>query len=64
MIGNPGGNRVEMPDNRNDQARAHLQARESAEEGIRKARGEVLPKIRGIPNFLLFFPDRLSFFEK
>jgi hypothetical protein len=34
MIGNPGGNRMEMPDKRNDQARAHLQARASAEEKI------------------------------
>jgi hypothetical protein len=34
MIGNPGGHRMEMPDNRNDLARAHLQARESAEEKI------------------------------
>jgi len=34
MIGNPGGDRMEMPDNRNDQARAHSQARESAEEKI------------------------------
>jgi hypothetical protein len=34
MIGTPGGYRMEMPDNRNDQARAHLQARESAEEKI------------------------------
>jgi len=33
MIGNPGAERMEMPDNRNDQARAHLlQAGESAEE--------------------------------
>jgi len=43
-------NCVEAPDNCNDQARAHLQARESAEEGIRKATGEVLPKIRDILN--------------
>jgi hypothetical protein len=41
---------MEMPDNRNDQAMAHLQERESAEEGIRKDTGEVLPKIRDIPN--------------
>jgi hypothetical protein len=34
MIGTPGGNRMEMPDNRNDQARAHLAGRESAEEKI------------------------------
>jgi hypothetical protein len=34
MIGNPGGNRMEMPNNHNDQARAHSQARESAEEKI------------------------------
>jgi hypothetical protein len=34
MIGNPGAERMEMPDNRNDQARAHSQARESAEEKI------------------------------
>jgi hypothetical protein len=34
MIGNPGAKRMEMPDNLNDQARAHLQARESAEEKI------------------------------
>jgi hypothetical protein len=32
MIGNPGAERMEMPDNRNDQARAHLQAGDSAEE--------------------------------
>jgi hypothetical protein len=34
MIGNPRGDRMEMPNNRNDQAKAHLQARESAEEKI------------------------------
>jgi hypothetical protein len=34
MIGNHSGDRMEMPDNRNDQARAHSQARESAEEKI------------------------------
>jgi hypothetical protein len=34
MIGNPGAKRMEMPDNRNDQARAHSQAREAAEEKI------------------------------
>jgi hypothetical protein len=34
MIGTPGAERMEMPDNRNDQARAHSQARESAEEKI------------------------------
>jgi hypothetical protein len=34
MIGTPGGHRMEMPDNRNDQARAHSLARESAEEKI------------------------------
>jgi len=50
MIGNPGGNRMEMPDNRNDQARAHLQARASAEEKIWKYGGGVLPKIRDILN--------------
>jgi hypothetical protein len=32
--GAPGAERMEMPDNRNDQARAHLQARDSAEEKI------------------------------
>jgi hypothetical protein len=32
MIGNPGAERMEMPYNRNDQARAHLQAGEFAEE--------------------------------
>jgi hypothetical protein len=52
MIGDPGGNRMEMPDNRNDQARAHLQARESAEEKIQNRTGEVLPKIRDIRNHL------------
>jgi hypothetical protein len=35
-----------MPNNRNDQGRAHLQARESAEEGNRKTTGEVLPENR------------------
>jgi hypothetical protein len=34
MIGNPRGDRMEMPDNHNDQARAHLQAGKSAEEKI------------------------------
>jgi hypothetical protein len=43
---------MEMPDNRNDQARAHLQARASAEEGNRKTTGEVLPENRGIWNRL------------
>jgi hypothetical protein len=38
-----------MPDNRNDQARAHLQARDSAEEKIKKTTGEVLSKIRAHP---------------
>ena len=50
MIGGPGGNRMEMPDNRNDQAKAHLQARESAEERSKKSRGEVLSKNRAIRN--------------
>jgi hypothetical protein len=44
MIGNPRGDRMEMPNNRNDQARARSQARESAEEKIRKPGGGVLPK--------------------
>jgi hypothetical protein len=52
MMGNPGAERMEMPDNRNDQARAHLLARESAEEGSRKTTGEVLPENRGICNQL------------
>jgi hypothetical protein len=34
MIGTPGAERMEMPDNRNGQARAYLQARESAEDKI------------------------------
>jgi hypothetical protein len=50
MMGNPGAERMEMPDNRNDQARAHLQARESAGESIKKTTGEVLPENRGIQN--------------
>jgi len=50
MMGNPGAERMEMPDNRNDQARAHLLARESAEEGIRKSTGGVLPKNRDTQN--------------
>jgi hypothetical protein len=41
-----------MPDNRNDQARAHLQARDSAEEKIKKTIGGVLPKNRDIHNQL------------
>jgi len=52
MMGNPGAERMEMPDNRNDQARAHLQARASAEEGNRKTTGEVLPENRSIWNRL------------
>jgi len=52
MIGNPSGNRMEMPDNRNDQARAHLLAGESAEEKMRKTTGGVLSKTRGIQNCL------------
>jgi hypothetical protein len=43
---------MEMPHNRNDQARAHLLAGESAEEQIEKTTGEVLPKIRNIHNRL------------
>jgi hypothetical protein len=39
-----------MPDNRNDEARAHLQARESTEEKILKYAGGVLPKIGDILN--------------
>jgi hypothetical protein len=39
-----------MPNNRNDQARAHLQAGESAEEQHENITGEVLPKIKGNPN--------------
>ena len=38
-----------MPDNHNDQARAHSQARESAEDRSKKTRGEVLPKKPGHP---------------
>jgi hypothetical protein len=38
-----------MPDNHNDQARAHLQARDSADELIKKTREEVLSKIRSHP---------------
>jgi hypothetical protein len=34
MMGNPTAERMEMPDNCNDQARANLQAKASAEEGI------------------------------
>jgi hypothetical protein len=34
MIGNPGGHRMETPDNRNDQAKAHLPARATAEDNI------------------------------
>jgi hypothetical protein len=42
MMGNPGAERMEMPDNRNDQARAHLQARESAgEKGLKTCRWSV-----------------------
>jgi hypothetical protein len=41
---------MEMPNNRNDQARAQLLAGESAEEQIEKTTGEVLPKIRDIHN--------------
>jgi len=52
MMGNPGAERMEMPDNRNDQVRAHLLARESAEEGTRKTTGEVLPENWGIQNRL------------
>jgi hypothetical protein len=50
MIGTPGGNRMEMPDTRNDQARAHSLARASAEEKICKHEGGVLPKIQDILN--------------
>jgi len=39
-----------MPDNRNDQAKAHSQARESAEENSWKSAGGVLPKIGNILN--------------
>jgi hypothetical protein len=56
MMGNPGAKRMEMPDNRNDQVRAHLLARESAEEGTRKTTGEVLPENRGIRNRLKSYP--------
>jgi hypothetical protein len=52
MMGNPGAERMEMPDNRNDQARAHLLARESAEESTQKTTGEVLPEKQGIQNRL------------
>jgi hypothetical protein len=44
MIGNPGAERMEMPDNRNDQARAHLQAGESAEEMCIKPQVECCQK--------------------
>jgi hypothetical protein len=44
-----GAERTEVPDNRNDQARAHLLARDSAEEKIKKTKGEVLSKIRAHP---------------
>jgi len=52
MMGNPGAERMEMPDKRNDQARAHLLAGESSEEGIIKTTGEVLPENRDIHNLL------------
>jgi hypothetical protein len=44
MMGNPGALRMEMPDNRNDQARAHSQAGESAEERSKNQRGSVVKK--------------------
>jgi hypothetical protein len=43
---------MEMPHSHNDQARAHLQARDSAEERSRKTRGEVLSKNQSIHNYL------------
>jgi hypothetical protein len=52
MIGNPGALRGRGQDNRSDQARAHLQAEESAEEQLEKPLGEVLPKTRDIHNGL------------
>jgi hypothetical protein len=36
MMGNPGAERMEMPDYRNDQVRAYSSAGESAEERIIK----------------------------
>jgi hypothetical protein len=41
-----------MPNNRNDQAKAHSQVRESAEERSKITTGEVLLKNRGIRNYL------------
>jgi hypothetical protein len=52
MMGNPGAKRMEMPNNRNDQARAHLLAGESAGEKFRNTPGEVLPKNCNIRNCL------------
>jgi hypothetical protein len=52
MMGTPGAGRTGMPNNRNDQAKAHLPARESAEEGNRKTTGEVLPENQDIYNCL------------
>jgi hypothetical protein len=34
MMGAPGAGRMETPDNRNDQAKAHLPARATAEDNI------------------------------
>jgi hypothetical protein len=34
MMGTPGAGRMGMPDNRNDQAKAHLPARATAEDNI------------------------------
>jgi hypothetical protein len=41
-----------MPDNHNDQARAHLQARDSAEELIKKPQGKCCQKSGHIHNQL------------
>lgn len=52
MMGTPGAARMGMPDNHNDQARAHFLARESAEERSEKTRGGVLSKNPVIYNCL------------
>jgi hypothetical protein len=50
MMGNPGVERMEMPDNRNDQVRAHSLGRRIRRRKIQKTTGGVLPKNRGFQN--------------
>lgn len=65
-MGTPGAGRMGMPDNRNDQANAHLPARESAEEGNRKTTGHI-PHISflSVPcQYKIIKQDMIPYFRK